>query len=200
MKRRKARRRLICLLALIIVAITGIQLFRAGLNKIDNARYPQKYRNLVERYAKENQMDPLILYSVIRTESGFDPQAVSNVEARGLMQITEETFDWIKSKIAPQEDLQFKDLYNPEVNIRFGAYYFAQCMERYQNDLPTAAAAYHSGWGTVDELLAQTEYSSDGKVLHTFPYQQMKRYVYKITKAFQKYQQLYAAAEIEGTL
>lgn len=198
MKRKKARRRLICLLGLIIVAIMGIQLFRVGLNKIDNARYPQKYRNLVERYAKENQIDPLILYSVIRTESGFDPQAVSNVEARGLMQITEETFDWIKSKIAPDESLTFEDLFDPETNIRFGSYYFSQCLQRYDNDLATAAAAYHSGWGTVDGLLEKAEYSADGTVLHTFPYTQMKRYVYKITQAFQKYQEIYAITEIEG--
>lgn len=197
MNQKRVLKLAVTLLALLLL---GCCVMFTGLKKLGYSAYPLKYQGLVQQYAAENNINPLVLYSVIRTESGFDPRAVSHVDALGLMQITEDTFDWIKSKIAPQEDLQFKDLYNPEVNIRFGAYYFAQCMERYQNDLPTAAAAYHSGWGTVDELLAQTEYSSDGKVLHTFPYQQMKRYVYKITKAFQKYQQLYAAAEIEGTL
>ncbi len=48
-------------------------------------------------------IDPMILYAFIRTESNFNPNAESNVGARGLMQITEITFDWIKMKIAPNE-------------------------------------------------------------------------------------------------
>ena len=70
------------------------------------------------------------------------------------MQITEQTFDWIKGKIAPEEPLTFDDLYDPETNIRFGSYFVSCCLLRYQDDLSTAAAAYHSGWGTVDALLA----------------------------------------------
>lgn len=189
---------LLLVLGLVAAVLLALPLIRAGLHKLDLARYPQKYQELVEQYALENQVDPLVLYSVIRTESGFDPQAESNVGARGLMQITEETFWWIKSKIAPKEDLDFEDLYDPETNIRFGSYYFAACLNRYENDLATAAAAYHSGWGTVDGLLEQEAYSADGAVLHTFPYEQMKLYVYKITHAFQKYQTLYSSVEIEG--
>ncbi len=189
---------LFLVLGLVAAVLLALPLIRAGLHKLDLARYPQKYQELVEQYALENQVDPLVLYSVIRTESGFDPQAESNVGARGLMQITEETFWWIKSKIAPKEDLDFEDLYDPETNIRFGSYYLAACLNRYENDLATAAAAYHSGWGTVDGLLEQEAYSADGAVLHTFPYEQMKLYVYKITHAFQKYQTLYFSVEIEG--
>ena len=86
------------------------------------------------------------------------------------MQITEITFDWIKTKIAPDEPLTFDDLYDPEVNIRFGSYFISYCLQRYDDDLATAAAAYHSGLGTVDTLLADSQYSQDGKVLDAFPY------------------------------
>ena len=107
------------------------------------------------------------------------------------MQITEETFDWIKSKIAPTEPLTFEDLYDPETNIRFGTYFVSYCLLRYQQDLATAAAAYHSGWGTVDDLLAQSEYSADGKTLDHYPYPQMRQYVRKITHSYQRYQEIY---------
>ena len=124
--------------------------------------YPCRYNEYVEYYAGKYNIDPLILYSFIRTESNFNPNAQSNVGARGLMQITEETFDWIKLKIAP-----------------------------YHDDLATAAAAYHSGWGTVDNLLAQAEYSSDGETLDHYPYPQMRLYVRKITNSYQRYQDIY---------
>ena len=93
------------------------------------------------------------------------------------MQMTEETFIWLRSKIAPDEDLTFDELYDPDVSIRFGCYYIHLCMERYSGDVATAAAAYHSGWGTVDNLLRMEEHSSDGQTLKGFPYNQMHHYV-----------------------
>lgn len=174
--------------AVIVLAVLGL---REGLHRLDLVRYPLKYTDYVEAAADENGVDPLLIYAVIRTESGFDPAAESGVGARGLMQITEVTFDWIKSKIAADEDLTFDDLYDPAVNIRFGVYYFSACLERYHGDVSTAAAAYHSGWGTVDGLLESSDYTADGHILHTFPYQQMGLYVTKITRAYERYQALY---------
>ncbi len=157
--------------------------------------YPLEYTEQVEQWAAEYEVDPLLVYSFIRTESGFDADAQSNVDARGLMQITSDTFDWIKSKIAPDEDLVFDDLYDPEVNIRFGVYYISRCLARYEGDVATAAAAYHSGWGTVDGLLEQQEYSANGLTLDVFPYNQMKNYVSKIAACYQKYNELYGSEQ-----
>ena len=199
MAKRKKKRRTWVLWMWIFVLFTavGIWVLSHGLRCLNKRLYPQKYQELVEQYAVENQIDPLLLFSVIRTESGFDPTAVSNVDARGLMQITDETFQWIKSKIAPSEEITFENLYDPETNIRFGSYYFARCMNRYQGDVKTAAAAYHSGWGTVDKLLANPEYSEDGQTLHTFPYDQMALYVKKIDRTYTRYQEIYSDTENE---
>ncbi|MBE5036510.1 lytic transglycosylase domain-containing protein [Subdoligranulum sp. DSM 109015] len=176
---------------LCLIAIGSIFVISSH-EKIEQWEYPRKYSDLVEYYAGKYDLDERMLYSIIRTESNFDPQAQSNVDARGLMQITEITFDWIKSKIAPSEELTFDDLYDPETNIRFGTYYFSYCLQRYGNDLATAAAAYHSGWGTVDSLLSDSQYSQDGVTLDSFPYTQMQRYVYKVTSAYERYCEIYA--------
>lgn len=180
------------LLVLLLAAILVMLLITPWLiRKIEKYSYPLGYQETVEQYAAEYQMDPFVIYSVIRTESGFDENAQSDAGARGLMQITEETFAWIKLKIAPQEDLTFDDLWDPQVNIRFGSYYLDCCLERYGNDLATACAAYHSGWGTVDQLLAQEEYAASEATLAEFPYPQMARYVEKVGRAYDRYQQLY---------
>ena len=149
------------------------------------------YKRQVEQWAAEYELDPLLVYAFIRTESGFDPAATSSVEARGLMQMTEETFIWLRSKIAPDEGLTFDNLYDPDVSIRFGCYYIHLCMERYGGDVATVAAAYHSGWGTVDNLLRMEEHSSDGQTLKGFPYNQMHHYVEKITASYAVYTRLY---------
>ena len=124
----------------------------------------------MEQWAAEYELDPLLVYAFIRTESGFDPAATSQRGGPGgLMQMTEETFIWLRSKIAPDEGLTFDDLYDPDVSIRFGCYYIHLCMERYGGDVATAAAAYHSGWGTVDNLLRMEEHSSDGQTRERLP-------------------------------
>lgn len=161
-------------------------------SRIARAEYPCRYSEYVTYYAAKYDIDPLILYSFIRTESNFDPDAQSDAGARGLMQITEVTFDWIKTKIAPDEDLTFDDLFDPETNIRFGSYFVAYCLLRYDNHLATAAAAYHSGVGTVDGLLADPACSPDGQTLTHYPYPQMRRYVHKITTGYQRYQEIYS--------
>ena len=88
---------------LLALALAGILLFAALQEKIERWEYPQRYEAYVEYYAGKYGIDPMILYAFIRTESNFDPAADSDAGARGLMQITEVTFDWIKTKIAPTE-------------------------------------------------------------------------------------------------
>ena len=161
-------------------------------HRAEQLLYPRKYEQLVDQWAQTYNLDPLLVDAFIRTESGFDPAATSSVDARGLMQMTEETFLWLRSKIAADEDLAFADLYDPDTSIRFGCCYLHLCLERYNGDVATAAAAYHSGWGTVDNLLRMEEHSADGRTLQGFPYSQMNHYVNKITSCYGAYQRIYA--------
>lgn len=182
-------------IALLLALLALLCLLPPVRRQIELRLYPRKYSALVEQYAQEYSLDPLLVYSFIRTESGFDSGATSSVGARGLMQMTEETFTWLKSKIAADESLEFDDLYDPAVSIRFGCYYLHLCLERYGGDTQTAAAAYHSGWGTVDTLLQKEEHSADGKTLQGFPYNQMSNYVRKINRCYEVYTRLYASGE-----
>ena len=150
---------LLFLLCVVLLALPPVR------RQVEQRLYPRKYNDLVEQYAAEYDLDPLLVYSFIRTESGFDPGATSSVDARGLMQMTEETFLWLRSKLGLGEEVSFGDLYDPDVSIRFGCYYLHLCLVRYNGDISTAAAAYHSGWGTVDALLQKEEHSEDGLTL-----------------------------------
>lgn len=192
------RRFLLVRIAAVLVALllAGVILFAFERDTVDQLAYPRRYSEYVEYYAEKYDIDPRILYAFIRTESNFDPEAHSDADALGLMQITEVAFDWIKGKIAPDEPLVFEDLYDPELNIRFGSYYVSYCLLQYEGDLATAAAAYHSGLGTVDGLLADAQYSANGKTLDSFPYPQMRQYVRKITNSYQAYLEIYPGNSI----
>lgn len=190
-KQQRRRQLVLRLAALCLAVVLTVCAVPPLCNRAEQLLYPRKYEQLVEKWAAAYELDPLLVYAFIRTESGFDPQATSSVDARGLMQMTEETFIWLRSKIAPDEGLTFDDLYDPDVSIRFGCYYIHLCMERYGGDVATAAAAYHSGWATVDNLLRMEEHSTDGQTLKGFPYNQMHHYVEKITASYAVYTRLY---------
>ena len=198
MQNRKLKRgtwRLPALLLLLAALVLAVSFARQGSEKLKQAAYPTHYSEYVEYYAGKYAMDPMLIYAVIRTESGFKADAVSSVDARGLMQITEVTFQWLKARIAPTEEITFDDIYDPETNIRFGSYYWACCLQRYGMDVSTAAAAYFAGWGTVDKLLAKSEYSDNATTLKAFPHEGMSLYVKKINKNYNMYREIYCKDE-----
>ena len=192
MKKRKQQRRSLWVALIAVLCVAGAFFCGDLVRALERAAYPRSYAPDVRQYAAQYGIEENMIYAVIRTESGFEPRAESEAGARGLMQITNETFEWIKSKIAPGEAITFDDLYDPQTNIRFGAYLLSVSLDRYGGDLSTAAAAYHSGMGLVDSLLQQPEYSSDGMTLSVFPYRQMNRYVNKISESYRKYCTIYA--------
>ncbi len=93
------------------------------------------YRDLVEASAKKYNLDADLITSVIAVESNFDPKAVSRKNARGLMQLLPET----------AAKLGVKNIDDPAENIDGGTHYLRFLLEKYNNDLSLALAAYNAG-------------------------------------------------------
>ncbi len=188
LSRRQKRFLPICFVVLLFVVLLAIT---HVMEQLEYGSYRREFMPEVLTAAHEYDLDPDIIYTIIKTESNFRPEVVSEADARGLMQITEDTFLWIQMQIDPENKYTYDDMFDPEVNIMFGSYYYSRCLERYADDISTASAAYHSGWGTVDGLLEDSEYSSDGVTLDVFPYEQMSNYVVKINANYESYKNIY---------
>ncbi|HHY53592.1 MAG TPA: lytic transglycosylase domain-containing protein [Clostridiales bacterium] len=154
------------------------------------AAYPIHYRETVLACAKERGLAPELVFAVIHCESGFDHQAVSHVEARGLMQITEDTFEWARWRMGDDEDRTFGDMFVPETNIRYGTAILWLLTEEFKGEREVLAA-YHAGWGNVKDWLAREEYSRDGSTLDHIPFGDTRAYVAKVLETKKIYSQLY---------
>ncbi len=152
--------------------------------------YPTKYREFVEPAAEETGIDKYLIYAVIKTESNFKENAESDAGARGLMQIMEDAFDWVKFRMDDKRDICYDDMYEPAYNIEYGSYLIKLLYEEY-GDERTALAAYHSGRGSVNGWLEDERYSSDGKTLDDIPSNTTEHYVNKVMTAYEGYTNLY---------
>ena len=192
--RRKRRGSALIGILLAAVAIVGFCvlffLLETGYETFYSAAYPVEYQALVERYAEQNELPRSLVYAVIRTESSFQPDATSNVGARGLMQLMPDAFDWVHMRMAGEEDVTFDDMYDPERNIEYGTYMLSLLLDEFDT-VENALCAYHAGWGNVKKWLSDPQYSENGADLVEIPIDETRNYVNKVTEARQAYQSLY---------
>lgn len=187
--RRKGKKGKVLLSLLLLVAVAAVALYCAK-DALLQRFYPLSYYEIVAEESEKNDLDPALVYGVIRAESGFDPNAVSRAEARGLMQMTPQTFEWVQTMIPGSEELTVEDLFDPKVNIQFGCELLSLLLSHYENE-STAICAYNAGIGNVDSWLENPEYSSDGVTLDKIPYGETQEYLKRVTENRETYRELY---------
>lgn len=172
---------LIISVILIIIIVNAVKL---GVQTI----YPRQYVKLVEESAEHFEINESLLYALIKTESGFDKNAVSSVGAKGLTQITPDTFSWLQTKTG--EKYEEDALFDPEISVYYGAYFLDMLLEEF-GDTETALAAYHAGRGKVNEWLSDPRISPDGETLENIPFEDTAGYVERVIKNTEKYKKIY---------
>ena len=155
---------------------------------LENILYPEAYSDSVNRYALQYGLDRNLVFGVIKTESNFVRDAHSG-KAMGLMQLTDDTAEWVCRRIDVNVDAI--DLAAPDDNIRLGCFYLAYLIQKYDENIDVALAAYNAGPANVDRWLSDKKYSDDGKTLKSIPYKETREYVTKVNKQWKKYDEIY---------
>lgn len=181
------RRRFSTLLWAIILVFLGVVL---TFPKWITLFYPQPHRELIITTACEYNVDPYLVFAIIRAESKYQSTAKSAVGARGLMQIMPETAQWI----AGQRNItNFKpdDLHDPEINIPFGCFYIASLSEEFEGRIPVMVAAYNAGQGNVKKWIVTDQWDGSAKNLEKIPFPETRGYVHNVLKNYEAYQAIY---------
>jgi soluble lytic murein transglycosylase len=146
-------RRLLWLVALLAVA-AGAFLYvdESSPPWYERIRYPLHYSEYVRVHAREHRLDPALMAAVIYQESKFRPRAESSSGAIGLMQLTPSTAHGIAVRTGGAA-FRTEDLYDPEINIRYGAWYLHNLFVKYHSER-LVLVAYNAGQGNVDRWRA----------------------------------------------
>jgi peptidoglycan lytic transglycosylase len=122
---------------------------------IDRLEYPLDYGAIVRAHAAGNRLDAALVAAVIYEESRFRAHATSSAGAMGLMQLQPVTAETI-ARMTGGTSFTVSDLYDPDVNVRYGTWYLRHLLDKY-GDERTALAAYNVGETAVDRWLAHKE-------------------------------------------
>lgn len=157
---------------------------------IERRLYPLYYTDVVEASADEFGLPPELVYAVILTESSFDADAVSSAGAKGLMQLTDDTNEWVAWRLG--EESEPSRIFEPGLNIRRGCYLLSYLYERF-GGWNEALAAYNAGVGRVDGWLNDILYSTDQRTLivDKLPIEETRNYIIKVLNSAEKYKKLY---------
>ncbi|MDD1613556.1 MAG: transglycosylase SLT domain-containing protein [Methylococcaceae bacterium] len=151
-------------------------------------RFPVNYLSQVQSNAYWQNLDPAIIFGLIRQESMLDKNAQSAVGARGLMQIMPETGQQIARNL--NEPWQAENsLFNPDVNIKYGAFYYKQLLNRFDGDFALATAAYNAGPNRVVKWLPNDRSVPADVWIETIPYKETRKYVTSVLSYAIIYQQ-----------
>jgi len=139
-------------LALVLAAF-GLYVYETEPRWYERLRYPLRYEELIKGHAENYRLDPQLVAAVIYQESKFEPDAVSASGAVGLMQLLPSTGQGIADRTGGNSWTP-GDLLDPELNVRYGAWYLRHLLDKY-GDEQLALAAYNAGQTNVDRWREQ---------------------------------------------
>ena len=180
---------LLILLCVLILFCSSTFLFAGKV--VTEYFYPRHYRDIVEEYAAQYNVEANMIYAIIKAESGFTASAVSQAGAIGLMQIVPDTFLFdIRSHIG-MADAASSALFDARTNIHAGVYYFSYLFN-YFNSSVESIASYNAGIGTVKSWLVDPALSTDeGLIIENIPYAETRAYVERVLDYKAKYDLVY---------
>lgn len=175
-----------------LLTMAGVSTYDAP-GYIARLRYPIHYADLVLPNAEKNNLDPLLVFSLIRQESLFQAFATSFAAAQGLMQIIPSTGEDIANSLN-WPNYQNSDVYRPYINVTFGTYYLRFCLDFVDNVPYAALAGYNGGPGNGYSWL-QTSGPDIDKFVETIGFDETRTYVIRIYEQYAVYKHLYGVGE-----
>jgi soluble lytic murein transglycosylase len=156
---------------------------------IQRLAYPLHYQDLIVAQARDQAVDPLLLFALIRQESLFEPSVSSHANARGLTQVIPTTGEWIAGRLG-WSDWDEDDLQLPYVNVHLGTWYLNFQLSTFQGEIIPALAAYNAGPGNAQKWLDDTP--DLDLFVETIPFSESRRYIRYVYENYGHYRRLYA--------
>jgi soluble lytic murein transglycosylase len=153
--------------------------------------FPLPYRAELERFAKQNGLDPFLVAALIRQESEFNPKAVSRMNARGLTQILPGTGRELSRKLKVKA-YGTASLFVPAVNLQLGTFYLKTIVDNLGGRWEAALAAYNAGPSRAKAWSSWGEFREPAEFIETVPFSETRNYIQTVLRNADTYRRIYA--------
>jgi len=166
---------------------------------IGRLMYPIEYRSEIKHYSQKHILDPYLVAAIIRAESNFQPDKVSQKGAVGLMQVMPDTANWV-IRTSGLTQFSVEQLNEPQVNMEIGTWYLKYLFQQFhsvlinrsnKSQMAIIAASYNAGPGNVDKWLKSNRWDGDDSTIEQIPFGETRHYVQRIIYYYDKYQRFY---------
>jgi soluble lytic murein transglycosylase len=151
---------------------------------------PLRHDDIIRQQAADKDIDPALIAAVIYEESRFRDQT-SHAGARGLMQLTPDTADFI-ARHSGGVRFEHDDLASPQINIAYGAWFLRYLIDHYDGNEALAVAAYNAGLTNVDGWVARAGGADGFETARHIPYPETRAYVENVMDRRGEYRDHYA--------
>lgn len=151
--------------------------------------FPLPYREPLQRFTQQHEVDMYLMAGLVRQESEFDPQALSVAKARGLAQIEPATGRDLARRLKVPYSLA--KLYQPEYNLQLGTYYFSWLTKQLNGNTEAALASYNAGMTRAKTWLKWNEYKEPAEFIETVPITQTREYIQAVMRNAATYREIY---------
>jgi soluble lytic murein transglycosylase len=191
--RARAKRRRTALVVLAAVVGASVAAMVTGAGPLDDAvreiTLPLRHDDIIRQQAADKDVDAALIAAVIYEESRFRDQT-SHAGARGLMQITPQTADFIARRSG---GIRFEqaDLATPQINIAYGAWYLRYLIDHYDGNETLAVAAYNAGQTNVDRWVERAGGADEFDSAKHIPFPETRAYVDNVAERRGEYRDNY---------
>lgn len=158
--------------------------------------FPQPYWSTIQAESEKNGLDPYMVAALIRQETEFNPGAISNKNAYGLMQLLPS----VGRSMAKEEGIRHfetSELLDPNINIRLGTRYLKQTMDKFDGRPEYTFAAYNAGDNRVTDWQSIGNYRGIDEFVESIPFTETREYVQAIIRNEMIYRALDHAANTQ---
>ncbi len=169
-----------------------------GFEDYRNIMYPLAFWPIIESTSKKFEIDPLLLLSIMREESRYEPGARSSAGALGLMQLMPATARRL-IKNTGLETKDSRDIKDIKINITLGAFYLKELIQELRS-IPIAIAAYNVGEEKVREWINKWRYKAIDEFVEDIPYEETRNYVKRVLTTYATYHMWYTKRKVPASL
>jgi tetratricopeptide (TPR) repeat protein len=156
--------------------------------------FPRAYPELVTGWSEAYELNPYVIWALMRVESSFNPDSISRSNARGLLQVIPKTGELISQRLG-YWDFGPHNLMRPELSIEYGCYYFAELMTKFHGQELIAFAAYNAGPHQASRWVEGRGRAPLDAFIETIPFEQAREYAKKVYYHLALYRRLYVGED-----